>query len=89
MKRLLFVLVLACGILTVMNSHHSTAIAGTAISIQYGIVDHAQTVEQKSSHAGGAIVGGLLGAAIAGPRRRSGTLTKVIGSGQKRFDKAK
>lgn len=77
MKRLLFVLVLAGVILTMMSSHHSTSMAATAISIQYGIVDHAQTVEQKSSHAGGAIVGGLLGAAIAGPRHRG---LKIMGS---------
>jgi len=43
---------------------------GTAVSINYGTVESVQTVNQKGSHAGGAMVGGLLGAALAGPRHR-------------------
>jgi outer membrane lipoprotein SlyB len=42
----------------------------TAIAINYGTVESVRTVEQKGKHAGGALAGGLLGAALAGPRHR-------------------
>ena len=50
----------------------STAMAGTvgtATSIQYGVVQSAQTISKEARHAGGALVGGLVGAML-GPRHR-------------------
>ena len=47
------------------------AYAASAVTINYGTVKSVTTVEQEASHAGGAIAGGLLGAAIAGPRHRA------------------
>ena len=71
------VLVIIGGFLAILSSHNSSAIAASAVSIQYGIVEHAMTIKQESSHAGGAVVGGLLGAAFSGPRRRG---LKIMGS---------
>ena len=44
-------------------------LAETAITINYGTVTAVSTIEEQSKHAGGAVAGGLLGAAFAGPRR--------------------
>lgn len=49
----------------------SAALAGSAISINYGVVKSVQTVKQEGKHAGGAVVGGVMGALI-GPRRHRG-----------------
>jgi len=46
------------------------AFAASAVSINYGVVESVQTVQQRGEHAGGAVAGGLLGAALAGPRHR-------------------
>ena len=43
--------------------------AATAITINYGTVESAVTTTEESSHAGGALAGGLMGALI-GPKRR-------------------
>ena len=51
--------------------------AGTAVSIRYGVVKDAQTVGKERRHAGGAVVGGVMGAILSGPRRRP---LKIIGS---------
>jgi hypothetical protein len=53
--------------------------AATAITINYGVVENAVTTTEKSSHAGGALAGGLMGALI-GPRRHRG-LRMVAGAG--------
>jgi len=49
----------------------SAAWAASAVSISYGVVEGVQTVQHKGQHAGGAIAGGMLGAIVAGPRRRA------------------
>jgi outer membrane lipoprotein SlyB len=69
--------ILVTGILILTGLTISNAVADTAISIQYGTVVSSHTVTEASSHAGGAVVGGLLGAAISGPRRRG---LKIMGS---------
>lgn len=53
--------------------------AATAITINYGVVESAVTTTTESSHAGGALAGGLIGAMI-GPRRHRG-LRMVAGAG--------
>jgi len=58
---------LVIGMLTLIGLTFSNAVADTAISIQYGTVVSSHTVTEASSHAGGAVIGGLLGAAISGP----------------------
>lgn len=50
-----------------------------SVTIQYGTVQSDVTVNQKSSHAGGALAGGVIGALI-GPRRHRG-LRVVAGAG--------
>ncbi len=49
----------------------SAALAASAISINYGVVKSVHTVKQEGKHAGGAMVGGVMGALI-GPRRHRG-----------------
>jgi len=53
--------------------------AATAITINYGVVESAVTTTEESSHAGGALAGGLMGAMI-GPKRHRG-LRMVAGAG--------
>lgn len=45
--------------------------ADTAVTINYGIVQSVSTVTEESSHAGGAVAGGLIGGLI-GPKRHRG-----------------
>ena len=64
----LLMLTLGAGVLI---CNPGTALSDTtAVTINYGTVDSVRTVEQKGKHAGGALAGGLLGAALAGPRHR-------------------
>jgi len=56
---------------------HGVLFAETAVTINYGLVQQATVVKEESKHAGGAVVGGLLGAAMAGPRRHG---LKIAGS---------
>ena len=64
----LLMLTLGAGVLI---CNPGTALSDTtAVTINYGTVDRVRTVEQKGKHAGGALAGGLLGAALAGPRHR-------------------
>ena len=53
--------------------------AATAITINYGVVESSVTTTKESSHAGGALAGGLMGALI-GPKRHRG-LRVVAGAG--------
>jgi hypothetical protein len=53
--------------------------AATAVTINYGVVESAGSTTEKSSHAGGALAGGLMGALI-GPSRHRG-LKVVAGAG--------
>ena len=57
----------------------AAAHAATAITINYGVVESAESTTEKSSHAGGALAGGLMGALI-GPSRHRG-LRMVAGAG--------
>ena len=66
----------ACVLMVTMNH---VSIAATAITINYGVVESAVTTTEKSSHAGGALAGGLMGALI-GPNRHRG-LKVVAGAG--------
>jgi len=66
------------GVIGAMALLLSAAVLGTsATSISYGTVASAISVNQDSKHAGGAVVGGLMGAALAGPRHRE---LKIMGS---------
>ena len=40
------------------------------VSINYGTVESVATVDKDADHAGGAVVGGLVGAPVGGPRHR-------------------
>jgi hypothetical protein len=53
--------------------------AATAVTINYGTVETVGTTTTESSHAGGALAGGLMGALI-GPKRHRG-LRVVAGAG--------
>jgi len=44
--------------------------AETAVTINYGSVTAVSTIKEESKHAGGAVAGGLLGAALGGRRHR-------------------
>jgi outer membrane lipoprotein SlyB len=56
----------------------SAAVLGaSATSISYGTVASAISVDKESKHGGGALIGGLMGAALAGPRHRG---LKIMGS---------
>jgi len=55
----------------------ATVLGASATSISYGVVASAITVKDPSKHAGGALMGGLMGAALAGPRHRG---LKIMGS---------
>lgn len=67
MNKIFLSLTQACVLFIAIDS---ASIAATAVTINYGTVKSVQTVEQEASHAGGAMAGGLLGAALAGPRHR-------------------
>jgi hypothetical protein len=56
-----------------------TSLFAQSVTIQYGTVTSSITVNKDSSHAGGALAGGLIGALI-GPRRHRG-LRVVAGAG--------
>jgi len=60
-------------------SSNSFSFAAAAVSINYGIVKGVQTVTEKSKHAGGALIGGVMGAMI-GPRRHRG-IRALAGAG--------
>jgi outer membrane lipoprotein SlyB len=56
--------------------------AGSSVSLQYGTVKAAGEVQAESKHAGGALIGGLAGAAIADDHRGLGALAGgLIGGG--------
>ena len=48
-----------------------TDIYAQSVTIQYGTVEHVQTVKKDAKHAGGALAGGVIGA-LVGPRRHRG-----------------
>ncbi len=54
--------------------------AATAVTINYGTVESAITTTEESSHAGGALAGGLMGALI-GPGRRHRGFRMLAGAG--------
>ena len=68
MNSRLFFLCLGTGALFCIAGNAQTATM--AVTINYGTVASVRTVEQQGSHAGGVLAGGLLGAALAGPRHR-------------------
>lgn len=67
MNKIYLSLLAACTLLLTVSS---VSIAASAVTINYGTVKSVTTVEKDASHAGGAMAGGLLGAALAGPRHR-------------------
>ena len=56
-----------------------TMLYAQSVTINYGTVDHVQTVSKDAKHAGGALAGGVIGAVI-GPRRHRG-LRAIAGAG--------
>ena len=56
-----------------------TVLCAQSVTINYGTVDHVQTVSKDAKHAGGALAGGVIGAVI-GPRRHRG-LRAIAGAG--------
>ena len=71
-------LFLTCTAMVILGSS-VVSHAATAITINYGTVESAVTTTEESSHAGGALAGGLMGALI-GPKRHRG-LRVVAGAG--------
>lgn len=67
MIRFVYSIVGAAGLLITVSAD---SLAASAVSINYGTVASVQTVDKEASHGGGALAGGLLGAALAGPRHR-------------------
>jgi len=57
-------------IVAVVLSLPGVVVADSAVTINYGTVTSATTTTEKSKHAGGALAGGLLGAALGGRRHR-------------------
>ena len=66
-KTMIFILTL---MVTMLCSTAMAETVGTTTSMDYGVVQSAQTISKESRHAGGALVGGLV-AAILGPRHRA------------------
>ena len=60
---------LSAGVLLILSTG-AIAQSGSYVSIQYGAVQNVATTTTDSKHAGGALMGGLIGAAIGGPRHR-------------------
>jgi outer membrane lipoprotein SlyB len=52
-----------------MTCFPSTGVCGQSVTIQYGTVEHVETVSKDASHAGGALAGGVVGA-LLGRRHR-------------------
>lgn len=71
-------LFLTCTAMVILGSS-VVSHAATAITINYGTVESAVTTTEESSHAGGALAGGMMGAMI-GPNRNRG-LRMVAGAG--------
>ena len=55
----------------VMTCYPVTSLYAQSVTIQYGTVEHVQTISKDTKHAGGALAGGVIGALI-GPRRHRG-----------------
>jgi outer membrane lipoprotein SlyB len=73
---------LACLFLTLCFSQAMAQEAGTSVSLQYGTVKTVGEVQAEAKHAGGALVGGIAGAAIADDHRGLGALAGgLIGGG--------
>lgn len=68
MNKIILSLLGACALLFTISP---VSIAASAVTINYGTVKSVTTVEKDASHAGGAMAGGLLGVAMAGPRHRA------------------
>jgi outer membrane lipoprotein SlyB len=68
--------------LLLLSAQVSAQSAGSSISLQYGTVTGAGEVHAEKRHAGGALLGGVAGAAIAGNHRGLGALAGgLIGAG--------
>lgn len=61
---------LSIALIAVIGSTMPVQSSTTAINIQYGTVESAMTVEKGSKHAGGALIGGAMGALIGGRHHR-------------------
>ena len=55
----------------VMTCYPVTSLYAQSVTIQYGTVEHVQTISKDTKHAGGALAGGVIGA-LVGPRRHRG-----------------
>lgn len=58
-------------VVTLILAGSTIANAGSIASVNYGTVESVDTTTEESSHAGGAVAGGLIGGLI-GPRRHRG-----------------
>lgn len=63
----------------VMTCFLITNLYAQSVTIQYGTVEHVQTVKKDAKHAGGALAGGVIGAMV-GPRRHRG-IRALAGAG--------
>jgi len=63
----------------VMTCFPVTSFCAQSVTIQYGTVEHVQTISKDAKHAGGALAGGVIGA-VVGPRRHRG-LRALAGAG--------
>jgi len=63
----------------VITCFPTTILYAQSVTIQYGTVQHVQTISKGAKHAGGALAGGVIGA-LVGPRRHRG-IRALAGAG--------
>ncbi len=64
-------------IVAVITCFPVTSLFAQSVTIQYGTVEHVQTVSKDAKHAGGALAGGVIGA-LVGPRRHRGIRSWLV-----------
>jgi hypothetical protein len=66
-------------LVAVITCFPTTGLCAQSVTIQYGTVDHVQTISKQAQHAGGALAGGVIGA-LVGPRHHRG-IRALAGAG--------
>lgn len=74
---------LCTSLILLLGGQVAAQAADSIVSIHYGVVEQVQTIEKETQHAGGALIGGLMGAMIGGPRHRGAKVVAgaAIGAG--------